>query len=165
MGWRDIPLQAMLECARGVPAAIDNDVNLAALGESFAGIGQGVKDFAFIAVGTGIGSGIILNGTPLRGMGWTAGEIGYMLVPGAPEEILYPVKGETRRARSLAGGEGIRNQWLRAWNREKTRLPRDLTATQIFDHAAQEHGDPWPEQFCSSPRSSLRMHSITCRSC
>jgi glucokinase len=140
MGWRDIPLQAMLESALGVPAAIENDVNLAALGESCAGIGQGAKDFVFIAVGTGIGAGIILNGTPLRGMGWTVGEIGYMLVPGAPEEPAGP--GEPGALESLAGGEGIRNQWLRAWNPEKTRLPKDLTATQIFDHAAQENGDP-----------------------
>ncbi|MGC1462524.1 MAG: ROK family protein, partial [Terracidiphilus sp.] len=140
MGWRDIPLQAMLESALGVPAAIENDVNLAALGERCAGIGQSAKDFVFIAVGTGIGAGIILNGTPLRGMGWTAGEIGYMLVPGAPEEPAGP--GEPGALESLAGGEGIRNRWLRAWDPEKTRLPKDLTATQIFDHAAQEHGDP-----------------------
>jgi predicted NBD/HSP70 family sugar kinase len=140
LGWRDVPLQAMLESALGVPAAIDNDVNLAALGESYAGIAQGVKDFVFLAVGTGIGAGIIVNGTLFRGMDWTAGEIGYMLVPGAPEEPAG--SSEPGALESLAGGEGIRNQWLRGWNPEKTRLPKELTATQIFDHAVQEDGDP-----------------------
>ena len=140
LGWRDIPLRSMLESTLGIPAAIDNDVNLAALGESSAGIAQGAKDFVFIAVGTGIGAGIILNGTPFRGTDWTAGEIGYMLVPGTQEEPAGP--GEPGALESLAGGEGIRNQWLRAWGPEKTRLPKELTATQIFDHAMQEDGDP-----------------------
>ncbi len=140
MGWQDVPLQAMLESTLGVPAAVENDVNLAALGESWVGIGQGAKDFVFVAVGTGIGAGIILNGTPLHGMGWTAGEIGYMLVPGVTEEPAGP--GEPGALESLAGGEGIRNQWQRAWDPEKTRLPQDMTATQIFDYALQEQGDP-----------------------
>ncbi len=140
LGWRNVPLQAMLESTLGIPAAIDNDVNLAALGEFSAGIAQGAKDFIFLAVGTGIGAGFILNGAPFRGMDWTAGEIGYMLVPGTQEEPAGP--GEPGALESLAGGEGIRNQWLRAWSPEKTRLPKELTATQIFDHAMQEDGDP-----------------------
>lgn len=140
LGWRDIPLQAMLESALGIPGAIDNDVNFAALGEFSAGIAQGAKDFVFLAVGTGIGAGIILNGAPFRGMDWTAGEIGYMLVPGTQEEPAG--LGEPGALESLAGGEGIRNQWMRAWGPEKTRLPKELTTTQIFDHAMQEDGDP-----------------------
>ena len=140
LGWRDIPLQAMLETTLGIPAAIDNDVNLAALGELSAGIAQDAKDFVFLAVGTGIGAGIVLNGAPFRGMDWTAGEIGYMLVPGTPEEPAGLA--EPGALESLAGGAGIRNQWQRAWDPEKTRLPRELTATQIFDHAMQEDGDP-----------------------
>ena len=162
MGWRDIPLQAMLESALGVPAAIDNDVNVAALGESWAGVGQGIRDFVFVAVGTGIGAGIILNGAPFRGMGWTAGEIGYMLVPGASEEPAGP--GEPGALESLAGGEGIRNQWLSAWSPEKTSLPKDLTATQIFDHAAKEDGDPLARAILQQSAQLLPMRSITCRS-
>src|SRR5882724_3596369 len=86
MGWRDVPLRTLLEGAIGVPVAIDNDVNIAAIGESWIGAAQGVRDFIFLAIGTGVGAGIVLNGHPFRGMGWTAGEIGYMLVPGTPEE-------------------------------------------------------------------------------
>jgi glucokinase len=133
MGWIDVPLGAMLENALGMPAAIDNDVNLAALGEGCAGASQGISDFVFVGIGTGIGAGIILNGESFRGSGWTAGEIGYMLVPGGSEE---PV--ERSRPGSLeetAGGAGIRAQWDELWNADATTLPRDATATQIFDDA------------------------------
>lgn len=140
MGWRDVPLRAMLESALGVPAAVDNDVNLAALGESWAGVARGERDFVFLAVGTGVGAGIVLNGALFHSANWTAGEIGYMLVPGADEE---PVgRGEPGALEQMVGGEGIRDQWLRAWSREKTSLPKDLTATRIFDHAVAGDGDP-----------------------
>ena len=70
MGWTDVPLQAHLEDAFGIPAAIDNDVNLAAFGESRAGIAQSVDDFVFLAIGTGIGAGIVLNRRIHRGSSW-----------------------------------------------------------------------------------------------
>src|SRR5690242_2557365 len=56
MDWRDVPLKAMLEDALDVPASVDNDVNLAALGESRFGAGRGLKDFVFLAIGTGLGA-------------------------------------------------------------------------------------------------------------
>ncbi|MGC2161739.1 MAG: ROK family protein [Silvibacterium sp.] len=136
MGWRDVPLRALLESALGVPAAIDNDVNLAALGESWTGVANGVRDFVFLAVGTGIGAGIVLNGSLFHGMRWTAGEIGYMLVPGASEEPAE--RDEPGALESLAGGQGIRNQWQKVWSSDKTALPKDLTATQIFDYAVND---------------------------
>lgn len=132
MGWRDVPLRAHLEDAFGVPAAIDNDVNLAALGESRAGVAQSVNDFVFLAIGTGIGAGIVLDRRVHRGSAWRAGEIGYMLVPGTSEK---PVDdGEPGPFETQVGGEGIRQQWLGRWSPERTPLPHDLTATEIFDH-------------------------------
>ncbi len=86
LGWRDVPLRDLLESSLGIPALVDNDVNLGALGESWAGAAKGTRDFVFIAIGTGIGAGIILNDRPFRGIGWSAGEIGYMLVPGLSDE-------------------------------------------------------------------------------
>ena len=135
MGWRNVPLRALLEEALGIPAAVDNDVNLAALGEGRAGVARGVKDFVFLAVGTGIGAGIIVNGNLVRGHGWSAGEIGYMLVPGVSEA---PVSGDAPGAlEELAGGEGIRSQWRLQWHEGKTLLPREAVASEIFDAAAQ----------------------------
>ncbi|MDT7811844.1 MAG: hypothetical protein QOJ42_1760 [Acidobacteriaceae bacterium] len=133
LGWRDIPLKAMLEEALSVPAAVDNDVNLAALGESFFGAAAGVPNFVFLAVGTGVGAGIVLKDELFQGSAWTAGEVGYMLVPGAPQE---PVElGKPGALESVVGGEGLRLQWLSLWNPEKTKLPENLTATQVFDGA------------------------------
>jgi glucokinase len=133
MGWTNVPLQAHLEEAFGIPAAIDNDVNLAAFGESRAGIAQSVDDFVFLAIGTGIGAGIVLNRRIHRGNTWRAGEIGYLLVPGVSDE---PVgHSDPGPFEAQVGGEGIRRQWLNRWNPARTSLPGDLTATQIFDHA------------------------------
>ncbi len=133
MGWRNVPLRAQLEEAFNVPVAIDNDVNLAALGESWAGAAKGTSDFVFLAIGTGIGAGIVLNGQPFRGTSWSAGEIGYMLIPGAPDVAAN--RGEPGALETMIGGEGIRAQWQKSWHEKNTTLPISLTATEIFDHA------------------------------
>jgi glucokinase len=133
MGWRDVPLRALLESEFGVPASVENDVNLAAIGEHSAGVAQGIGDFVFLAIGTGVGAGIVLNGQVHRGSIWTAGEIGYMLVPGTSED---PVElGKPGALEGIVGGEGIRLQWQSRWNEDLTTLPKDADATQIFDHA------------------------------
>ena len=133
MGWHDVPLKSMLEQAMGVPAAVENDVNLAALGESSFGIATGAPDFVFLAVGTGVGAGIILKGELFQGTAWTAGEIGYMLVPGVSEKPADP--GQPGPLEGLVGGEGLRLNWLSLWDPAQTTLPQNLTATQMFDGA------------------------------
>ena len=133
MGWQNIPLQAWLEQELNVASTIDNDVNLAAIGESWAGVAKSTGDFVFLAIGTGIGAGIVLNGHLYRGSCWAAGEIGYMLVPGTREEPGQ--SGDPGALESVLGGEGIKAQWQKLWSADKTALPRDLTATQIFDRA------------------------------
>lgn len=138
LGWRDVPLRAMLEGALNTSAMVDNDVNLAAVGEHWLGSAKGVHDFVFIGIGTGVGASVVLNDAPFRGAGWAAGEIGYMLVPDTPEIPEKP--GEPGALERVIGGEGIKTQWHNIWDHEKTALPTDLTATQIFDHALA--GDP-----------------------
>jgi len=133
LGWRDVPLREMLESAFNIPAAVDNDVNLAAIGEASAGAVKGSSDFVFIAIGTGLGAGIILNDQLFRGKNWSAGEIGYMLVPGVPD--LPAGRGEPGGLESMIGGKGIKAEWQRQWREERTELSKDLTATEIFDGA------------------------------
>lgn len=58
----------------------DNDANCAALGEALAGAGKGVKDFVAITLGTGVGSGIIVDGKLVTGVNYTAGEMGHMVI-------------------------------------------------------------------------------------
>jgi len=133
MGWTDVPFRDLLEAEMGVPAFIDNDVNMAALGEHAAGIAQGVKNFVFLAIGTGVGAGIVLNGELFRGEGWIAGEVGYMLVPGAS---VAPVgDGQPGALEEIVGGEGIQAHWRSLWSENSATLPIDATATQIFDCA------------------------------
>ena len=133
MGWRNVPLRALLEAKLGVPAAVDNDVNVAAIAESKIGAARGIRDFVFIALGTGIGAGIVLNGQIFHGMDWSAGEIGYLLVPGTP---VTPIEtGEPGALEGIVGGEGIKAQWRSVWREGLTQHPRELVATQVFDYA------------------------------
>jgi glucokinase len=133
MGWRDVPLRALLEAEFGIPAAVDNDVNMAAIGEHCAGAARNEKDFVFLAIGTGIGAGIMINGQLLHGAAWTAGEIGYLLVPGAPEAPIE--RGRPGAIESLVGGEGIKALWQSRWTEDRTTVSKSATATEIFDAA------------------------------
>jgi fructokinase len=66
-GWQGVLVKEQLERAAGVPTAFDTDVNGAAMAEMRWGAGQGLDDFAYVTVGTGIGVGLIVNGKPTRG--------------------------------------------------------------------------------------------------
>lgn len=83
--WHHTPLKAMLEKALDRPTWLEMDAYAAALGEAWQGSGVGAKDFVYVVVGTGIGSGILVDGRPLRGAHGTAGEIGHTTVdPNGP---------------------------------------------------------------------------------
>jgi predicted NBD/HSP70 family sugar kinase len=66
-----------LERRLGLPVALENDIDLAALGEQWLGVARGVEDFAFMSIGTGLGAGIVLRGELVRGRHGTAGELDY----------------------------------------------------------------------------------------
>jgi glucokinase len=85
-GWEDIALVGMLRERYGVPAAMDNDANTAALGEWRFGAGRGCQSLLYITVSTGIGGGWVLGGEVYRGVDSMAGEIGHLAVdPDGPE--------------------------------------------------------------------------------
>lgn len=79
-GWAGVPVQARLEAALGVPVALGNDANVAALGEQRYGAGRGVKHMVMITLGTGVGGGVIIDGRLLEGAVGAGGEIGHMVV-------------------------------------------------------------------------------------
>jgi glucokinase len=135
-GWRDVPFQSLLESTFHVPAAVENDVRMAALGEHWMGGARGISDFVFLAIGTGIAAGIFANGTLLRGANCTAGEVGYLYVPGASELVAQP--GTPGSLESTIGGDGIRQQWLE--QSKSSAHAKHLTATEVFDLALT--GDP-----------------------
>lgn len=81
-GWEDAEILKPLREAAGIPAAIDTDVNGAALAEMRWGSGRGMDDFAYITVGTGVGVGLVANGKPTRGFGHS--ELGHIRVARLP---------------------------------------------------------------------------------
>lgn len=80
LGWKDVDIRAELEQRLELPVVIDNDANVAALGEMWKGAGIGSKDLLCITIGTGIGGGIIINGEIVHGTNGMAGEIGHITV-------------------------------------------------------------------------------------
>lgn len=80
LGVKDMPMADMLGKQFGKPAAVGNDVEVAALGEYMYGSGRGYSNFIVIFVGTGIGGGIVQNGRLYSGLTGTAGEIGHMTI-------------------------------------------------------------------------------------
>ncbi|MEH2114055.1 ROK family protein [Nostoc sp.] len=99
-GWENIPLKALLEEEFGVPVDVDNDANIAALGEHRFGAGQGYDSLFYITVSTGVGGGWILDGKPWRGAGGMAGEIGHVVVDPAGPVCLCGKRGCVERLAS-----------------------------------------------------------------
>ncbi|MEH2288234.1 ROK family protein [Nostoc sp.] len=100
IGWENIPLKRLLEEEFGVPVGVDNDANVAALGEHRFGAGQGYDSLFYITVSTGVGGGWILNGQPWRGAGGMAGEIGHIVVDPAGPVCLCGKRGCVERLAS-----------------------------------------------------------------
>ena len=84
-GWRGVPLRRVLERRLRVPCAVDNDVNVVALGEWKFGAGKGTRHSVYLTLGTGVGGGLVMNGQLVRGASGSAGEIGHMVIrPNGP---------------------------------------------------------------------------------
>jgi len=81
-GWRDVPIATQAEAVLGVPIRVDNDVNAAALAELHVRrrAGEQVDDLVLVALGTGIGGAVVLDGRLHRGRAGLAGEIGHVVV-------------------------------------------------------------------------------------
>jgi glucokinase len=80
LGWKDYALQDLLEIETGLPVVVNNDANIAALGEMWKGAGEGAKDLVCVTLGTGVGGGVIANGDIVHGINGAAGEIGHITV-------------------------------------------------------------------------------------
>jgi glucokinase len=137
-GWENVPLGGLLEEKLRVPVTVENDVNLAALGEHSYGTAQGERNFVFVHIGRGVGAGLFINGQLHHGPEWTAGEIGYLLVP---SEGIQPVrKSQGGALERVIGTCGIERRWreLAAANGGSPEDPP--RASEILDRAAA--GEP-----------------------
>lgn len=75
-----IPLADLFEERLGIPTALTNDANAAAVGEMTYGVAKGIKEFIMITLGTGVGSGVVVNGQVVYGHDGFAGELGHVIV-------------------------------------------------------------------------------------
>ncbi|MGN0534878.1 MAG: ROK family protein [Eubacterium sp.] len=81
LGFNNVPAAEMLKERLGIDKVyIENDANCAALGEAYAGVGNGAKDFVAVTLGTGVGSGIIVDGKIVNGVNFAGGECGHMVI-------------------------------------------------------------------------------------
>lgn len=96
----DLVLADELRDRLQLPVIVENDVNVAALGEQWQGLGRGHRDFAVLSVGTGLGMGLVLNGRLHRGARGFAGEIAYLPIGADPRSE------ESRRVGALESAVG-----------------------------------------------------------
>lgn len=136
-----IPLAAMFEERMNIPTALTNDANAAAVGEMTYGAARGMRDFIMITLGTGVGSGIVVNGQVVYGHDGFAGELGHVCVKrhdGRPcgcgrkgcLEAYCSATGVARTARELLAGSTepslLRN------------IPAEsITSKDVYDAAVQ----------------------------
>ena len=81
LNWKTLqPVKEKIEKATGIPFFIDNDANVAALGERWKGAGENQPDVVFMTLGTGVGGGIVAEGKLLHGVAGAAGELGHITV-------------------------------------------------------------------------------------
>jgi glucokinase len=139
LNWKDFPLKARLSERYGLPITVDNDINLAALGELWFGAGQNCQNMIVIALGTGIGAGIIIDGALYRGSHEASGEIGNML-PGP--QFLGKSYVDFGALESVASGTGIAERARAALKARRTQVELDeLVSEDVFDAARQ--GQKW----------------------
>jgi glucokinase len=137
--WKDFPLKQRLSELYQLPITVDNDVNLAAMGELWFGAGQNVQNMVMIAIGTGIGAGIVIDG--YRGASEASGEIGNML-PGS--EFLGKNYQDFGALESVASGTGIAERARIALKGKRTSEElENLTAEDVFEAAKQRQEWAW----------------------
>jgi glucokinase len=143
-GWVNVPIAQMIEDEFHIPTRIDNDVRCAALGELKFGAGKGCENFVCITVGTGIGSGLVINGQLVRGAANAAGEIGHIKLQTHGGPICGC--GDTGCLEAFASGPSIvamAYEYLKGGKSAKFReLAGDGEITPYIVAKAAEAGDP-----------------------
>jgi predicted NBD/HSP70 family sugar kinase len=131
-GWGRQGLVEAVQRELGTNIAFENDVNLAALGEQWRGLGKGVDDFVVLHIGTGVGVGLVLGGRLYRGSSGAAGEVGYLPLFGTnPSDPLIRRLGALD---AVAGASGVVAEAQRLGMRSP------LTAKKVFASARKGDG-------------------------
>ncbi|NGP43562.1 ROK family glucokinase [Bacillaceae bacterium SIJ1] len=139
IGWRDFPLKQKLQDETDLPVIVDNDANVAAIGEMWKGAGNDEADCLCITLGTGVGGGVIVNNDIVHGSSGIAGEIGHVSVVrenGAPCNC-----GRTGCLETIASATGIVRLALDALQADETpsllRNRDEVTSQAVFEAATK----------------------------
>jgi glucokinase len=140
LAWRGIvPLAKMMTQKFGLPAALTNDANAAAIGEMNYGAARGMRDFIMITLGTGVGSGIVANGQLILGHDGFAGELGHTVIrPGGRPHWSTDIPGSLEAYCSATGIVLTAKELLQNGKEESTLRKYDaeeLTSKIVFDCA------------------------------
>jgi predicted NBD/HSP70 family sugar kinase len=127
-GWSRVPLSDLIEAQLHTPVIIEHDANAAALGERWRGAARDLQSFAFVALGTGIGVGIVVNGQLYRGANHAAGELGDLVVG---REFLGQDRDGQGNLAQLIGGKTLRR-------RAKQATGDDLSAADVISQAEDD---------------------------
>ncbi len=130
-GWGRHGMVEALRAELGSRIGVENDVNLAAVGERWKGLGQGVRNFGFLSVGTGVGVGLVLGGELYRGSSGAAGEVGYLPIGVDPHNRQVRRRGAFEEATSGMGVVRIARE---------AGMNGPLTPKKVF--ALARRGDP-----------------------
>ena len=134
-GWHDVPLRDIVEEKYKVNTFLINDASAAALGEHHFGAGQGVNNLILLAVGTGIGGGIILNGRLYSGASGSAGEIGHITIDvGGPKCDC----GNTGCLEALVSGTAVAKEAIRRIKQGERSSLTEAVGGEIEDITAEE---------------------------
>jgi glucokinase len=132
--WRNVPLRAMLRQSFSCEVMVDNESNLAAMGERFCGAAQDEESFIFITINSGVGAGIFVNGQIVYGASWSAGEIGYLHVPHIPN--MQPALYEFGPLEQVLAAPGILRSWAAVAKKSGAPL-KPRTASKVLDLALE----------------------------
>lgn len=143
-GWHRFNIRTYFEERFRCPVFVDNDVNIMALGERWAGTGRQIEDFLFVKIGTGLGCGIVCRGEIYRGVDGCAGDIGHIE---ATSEPIVCRCGKFGCLEALVGGDALARDAEEAARTQKSphlaRLLEEKGSLSAADLSlAIEQGDP-----------------------
>ena len=129
--WKGIvPLAKLIQDKFQLPVVLTNDANAAAIGEMTYGAAQGMKDFIMITLGTGVGSGIVANGSLIYGHDGFAGELGHTII--IPDGRYHEGTGKYGSLESYASATGVRLTTLEVLKRHnEPSMLRDIPEDEI----------------------------------
>lgn len=159
LGWGETQVKEILEKETGIPVVVDNDANVAAIGEMWKGAGKGTKNMICVTLGTGIGGGVIMDGNIVHGVKGAGGEIGHIV--SVMNDGFTCNCGKKGCLETVASASGIsrlaieavrktkRDSKLKEWYEKRNQL----TAKDVFD--ALHEGDQLAEEIVENVTKDL----------